>query len=375
MPARWHSPLAASCNGNDVVKMPSTLSRPDCNSGISSGQVRCTGAVVIRRVMLRIKQPSALSGNGFKSCTPTTETVPPGRTALSASVSEASVATASITASAPRPPVAARIASTAGALIGAAPIRGAVQPAVHLVNSENCCSALKQSATQGTQTDRAQTEHRHGSTQRNVGALGRRPAGGQVVGEQQGLLGGDPLGHLQQLEIRGRDGEQVGLRAAEQAATEDLKAGVTQDRIAGGASRATAASGHRRHHHLISGLDRAYVGADVHDRSDCFVPQRDRVGHREVGFVEMQIGSADAGGGDFDDRSADTGHGRIRAGVDPDIAGPSTTTVRMAGCSLPDYELRCRTTNWDQSGSRTAAQYSLSRHGLTVWISPSAFLK
>ncbi len=104
-----------------MVKIPSTSRRPFCSSGISSGQVCCTGAVVSRTVRLRSNAVSAGKGYGLRLCTPTTETVPPARTVASESSSEVSLPTASITESAPMPPVASITACTAGAGIAMAP--------------------------------------------------------------------------------------------------------------------------------------------------------------------------------------------------------------------------------------------------------------
>ena len=72
-------------------------------------------------VRLRIRQASAGSGYGCRSCTPTMDTVPPVRTASSASLIEVSVPTASMTASTPRPPVASRMDCAPGGATGTAP--------------------------------------------------------------------------------------------------------------------------------------------------------------------------------------------------------------------------------------------------------------
>ena len=86
------------------------------------------------------------------------------------------------------------------------------------------------------------------------------------------------LGDLEQLEVGGGHGEQIGLRAAEHAAAEDLKPGVAHDRVAGGAPRAGAAAGHRRHHDLVADFDGAHLRPDFDDGADRFVAQRHRFG-------------------------------------------------------------------------------------------------
>src|SRR3974390_353326 len=154
----------------------------------------------MRKVMLRIRQARAGSGNGCMSWTPTTETVPPG---------------------------------------------GTVQATADSIDSENRCGPLEKRTPQRAQADRSQADYRNGAAERNVGALRCRPAGGQVVGEQQRLLGADRLGDLEQLEVGGGHGKQIGLCPVEHAAAEDLKAGVAHDRVAGGATGAGAAAGHR----------------------------------------------------------------------------------------------------------------------------------
>ena len=214
------------------------------------------------------------------------------------------------------------MASAAGDVIGVAPHCAArCQAAVDSIDSENRCSALEKRAAQRAQADRSQADHRHGAAERNVGALGRRPAGGQVVGEQQRLLGGDRFGDLEQLEVGGGHGEQIGLCAVKHTAAEDLKAGVAHDRVAGGAPGAGAAAGHRRHHDLIANLDGAHVRPGFDDGAHRFVAKRHRLGERKIALVEVQVGSADAGGADFDDRSVGSGKRWIGTGFDPDAAG------------------------------------------------------
>ena len=135
------------------------------------------------------------------------------------------------------------------------------------------------------------------------------------------LLGAYRLGNLEQLEVGGGHGEQVGLCAVKHAAAEDLKTGVAHDRVSGGATGAGAAAGHRRHHDLVSNLDGADVGPGFDDGADRLVAERHRTREWKITFVEMQVGSTDTGGGDFDDRSVGTGKRRIRAGVDPGCCG------------------------------------------------------
>jgi hypothetical protein len=52
------------------------------------------------------------------------------------------------------------------------------------------------------------------------------------------------------------------------------------------------------------------------------VAERQRLGERKVGLLEMQVGSADAGGGDFNDRPVGTGKCWIGTRFDVDAARP-----------------------------------------------------
>jgi len=86
-------------------------------------------------------------------------------------------------------------------------VRGTVPPAVHRVDTENRCGATNKRAAHGTQSDRAQSDYRHSSSQPDIRPPRGRPAGGQVVGEKQRLFGGDLFGDLEHLEVCGGHGE------------------------------------------------------------------------------------------------------------------------------------------------------------------------
>ncbi len=85
---------------------------------------------------------------------------------------------------------------------------------------------------------------------------------------------------------------------------------------------AGAAAGHRRHYDLVAHFDGAHVRPGFHDGADRFVADRQWLGERKVGLVEVQVGSADAGGGDFHDGPVGAGKRWIGPGFDADAARP-----------------------------------------------------
>ena len=86
---------------------------------------------------------------------------------------------------------------------------------------------------------------------------------------------------------------------------------------------AGAAAGDRRHHDQVTDFDGAHVRPGLHDGADGFVAQRQSGSvSRKVGLVEVQVGSADPGGGHFNDRPVGAGQCRIGPGVDADAARP-----------------------------------------------------
>ena len=106
------------------VKVPARSRRPDWTSGTSAGQVPGTGAKTVRTVRLFKKTSPIGKGSSMDRFTPTIETVPPVATHERASSTVASAPTASITDSAPRPPVASSTWADPGAMrasIGSAP--------------------------------------------------------------------------------------------------------------------------------------------------------------------------------------------------------------------------------------------------------------
>ena len=180
-------------------------------------------------------------------------------------------------------------------------------------------------ALRSAQSDGARAVDHHGAAGRNVGALGARPSGGQVVGEQQRLFGVDAVGDRQQLEVRGRHGEQIGLCAAQDTGAEDLRTDthVTGSRVAQPAQCPQPATDETSTRSPAFTLRTS--GTDLGDRSHRLVAQGHRLDERIVAVPEVQIRSADRGVADGDDRAVGPRH-RVGAGVDPDRPGPSITT-------------------------------------------------
>jgi hypothetical protein len=84
--------------------------------------------------------------------------------------------------------------------------------------------------------------------------------------------------------------------------------------------------------------------------------KRHRLGEWEIGFVEMQVGSADASGGNRDNRSVTAGKSWVGTGLDPDAAGP----IDNYGAHIGVLAFFVAQRICDQLGSRTAAQHPLS---------------
>ncbi len=206
------------------------------------------------------------------------DTVPPARTASMASLMEASMPTASMTESTPSPPVASRIACAEGGANVIAPEAAARSRLASTGSTAKTFAAPRvEGAAQRAHADRAQADHRDRTADRDVGAFGRRPPGRQVVGEQQSLLGGDALRHLQQLEVGGRYREKFCLGAAEKPGTEDLRSLRTADRVVGGAAGAVPAPGDRRHQNPVADGETRDLRPDFDDRADGLTVRRTRV--------------------------------------------------------------------------------------------------
>ena len=156
------------------------------------------------------RAPAAATGPG--RARRSTETVPPARTAANASSSVASMATASITASAPRPPVASSTASSGGPSTRTAPDSTAAGHGGRRPGRPRAPDRRPGAVPTGRRTGRPRRA-RARRRSRPVGMSARcraGPAGAEVVGQEQRRLVVDAVGDAEQLEVRGRYGEQLG---------------------------------------------------------------------------------------------------------------------------------------------------------------------
>ncbi len=209
---------------------------------------------------------------------------------------------------------------------------------------------------------------------------------GQHVGEEDEPVVGGALGHLHRQEVGERDPQQLGLaardRAVERAEAEEAGAGAVLV-VLGGlalavqapvAGPAAAAADVERHHHPVADLEVADSWADLAHDAHRLVADDVAGGHeRGERLVEVQVGSAQAGGRDLDDRVGgvlDRGVGHL---LDADLAralpghclhgcssaradvpeGPERSTVRVVAA--------CRTSlRVSRAGTRLAAGWATS---------------
>ncbi len=273
-----------------------------------------------------------------------TDTVPPGRTAASAASSVASFATASITASAPRPPVASSTASTVGPVDGLGPRVDGPGPApLDRVDGQHPARPQGQGRAHGTQPHGPQPEHHDRPAGGALRPLGAGPPGGQVVGQQQRRLVVHALGDAQHLEVGGRHGDGGGLAAGQHARPEHLGPLDAADGVAGRTPVAGTAPGDGRRQHPVAHPEPPDVGADLEHRAEELVAHRDGHAEVEVAVVEVQVRAADGGGVDRHHGSARPRRGTAPVPPPPRTRpAPSITTCRTAPPRLGRWTDRVR---------------------------------
>ena len=188
------------------------------------------------------------------------------------------------------------------------------------VDRQHPPGALEQRGPHRAEPDRAQTEHHDGPARRDVGARGTGPPGAEVVGEQQRGLVVDTLGDSQELEVRGGDGEQLGLAATELAGAEHLGPLDAGHRVTAGAAGASPAARDRGDEDPVPHRHPTDVGTGLDHGADDLVADRDRE-ERQVTVVEVQVRPADRRGRHRDDRTVRAGQHRIRHLDDCDLTG------------------------------------------------------
>ena len=183
--------------------------------------------------------------------------------------------------------------------------------------------------------DRAEAEHRDRPALRDVRVLDRLPRGRQHVGEVEEAIVARPLGHLDRAVLGLRHAQELGLpagdlavelRVAEQrgahALVRDL-GGLALGLQAVVAHEARAAGDVERDHHAIALGDVGDLGADLLDDAHRLVAEDVALAHeRAEDLVEVEVGAADAGRRDADDRVGRVLDARIGDGVDADVALP-----------------------------------------------------
>ena len=130
----------------------------------------------------------------------------------------ASIPTASITASGPRPSVASRTAETTSSCVGRVDDRDASRPRTGEplgddVGGEDLLGAEVQGDPGGHVADRAEAEDEHAAVLRDAGVLHRLPGGRQDVGEVDEAVVGRAVGHLDRQGVAERHPQVLGLTA------------------------------------------------------------------------------------------------------------------------------------------------------------------
>jgi hypothetical protein len=214
-----------------------------------------------------------------------------------------------------------------------APRAGQLEPLGHPVDADDTDTSLLGDA-RGHLADRPQAEYCEGLTLGDVGVGEGLPRCRDDVRDVEVPLVRDALGHLDRPELRLRHPQVLGLAARHRS----VHVGVAEQRrtfavlgvLRGLALREQAARAHpavtardvERHHDAVADLQVARLGADLLDDAHGLVAQHVAgVQVRAEDLVEVQVGPADRGRGDLDDRVG----GLLDAGVgdvlDRDLLG------------------------------------------------------
>ncbi len=168
---------------------------PAWTNGTSAAQVLGIGAKMVRRVRLFKKTRPIGKVISMLRLTPTTETVPPAAAHPMASVTVSSAPMASMTDSAPRPPVASRTWADAGATRAVDDLRAeAFGPSEALgdhVDRQDAGRTEELGTLQRHDADRAEADDDHGCPRMNVGPLSPEVARWEDVGQEDRVLVAD----------------------------------------------------------------------------------------------------------------------------------------------------------------------------------------
>src|SRR3954466_141277 len=279
----------------------------------------------------------------------------------------ASMPTASITASGPRPSVRSRTWATTSACVGAAGgLRGRrddldlvaacpCQPCGDDVRGDDPARAQMLGHPCGHVTDRAQSEHQHTAALGDARVLPRLPGRRQHVGQidvavvERGVWNldreGVAEGHPEVLGLAARD-LPVELGVAEERGPEALLPvlrGLALGLQALRAHPARAAGDVERDDDPVAGFHRRHVGPDLADDPHRLVAPDVADGHeRGPDLDEMEVGAADAGGGDLHDDICRLLDDRVRNGLDADVTASVPGHCAHVGISLDLAVIRLR---------------------------------
>jgi hypothetical protein len=215
----------------------------------------------------------------------------------------------------------------------------ALQPLAHQVHADHPVAAVHGDAS-GHVADRAKSEHRHAPAVRDAGVLHGLPGRWEHIGEVHEALVGRSvreldvrvlrLGHAQVLCLPAVLAP-VELRVAEEHGAHSLLADL--GRLALGlealvAHEAVATGDLERDYHAVAGRQLAHLCADLLHHAHRLVPQdRSLLDEWAEQLVEVQIGTADGGGGHPHDRIGrllDSGiRHRVHANVAPSVVSES----------------------------------------------------
>ncbi|PSK62863.1 hypothetical protein B0E53_05229 [Micromonospora sp. MH33] len=228
---------------------------------------------------------------------------------------------------------------------------GHLQPLRHQVEPDHPAGAEVPPDPGAELPDRAEAEHGQGAAGRGVRVLHRLPGGGQDVGEVEPALVGAGLRDLDRAELGLGHPQVLGLPARDGA----VERGVAEQRGAlalaghlGGlalgvelavAHPARAAGDGEGDDHPVAGPEPGHPGPDLLDDAHRLVAE-DVTGLqvRPEHLVQVQVGSADRGRGDPDDRIGRLLDPGVRYVLDADVPLAVPGQCLHAGMS----PLRCR---------------------------------
>ncbi len=259
----------------------------------------------------------------------------------------------------------------------------ALEPLGHPVDGEDAVSGAD-AHPRGHVADRAGAEDEERAALGDVGVLQRLPRGRQHVGEEEEAVVGVLVRHLDRQEVREGDAEVLRLPAGdlavELAVAEEARAGAVLVVLRGLALAVEALPAHpARAAADVERYDDAVAYAEVGDgRADLLDDAHRLVAddvaglhERGEGLVEVQVGAAQAGGGDLDDRVGRLLDPRVGYVGDlhvvdalpgdclhrdepPSVEVSNDSRTRGSGRHAGGFEARCARTSTTETWARTS---------------------